>query len=331
MRRSAYCLLFLSLFITNAYGQLAWECVDHSFPGLPAGIKVFRSSDALYGRPNIAWYVSISLKDPGLEFVTDTTNGRRLTPQGFYVKNAQPAVVVNGTFFSFQDSRNLNLVINRGKQLAYNIRSIPARGKDTGNYFHVSRAAIGIKKNRTADAAWILTDTGRRFPLAFESSPLLDTTLAAHPTMKQMLRSWKRKKDASADQQAFRKKWKMETAIGGGPMLVQEGRKFITNDEEKMFTGKAIDDLHPRTAMGYTEDGRLVILVVQGRFPGEAEGASLNDLAEILVGLGAWEALNLDGGGSSCLLVQGKETIRPSDKTGQRPVPAVFMIRKKSR
>jgi len=39
------------------------------------------------------------------------------------------------------------------------------------------------------------------------------------------------------------------------------------------------------------------------------------------------EALNLDGGGSSCLLINGKETIKPSDKEGQRPVPAVFMIR----
>ncbi|MFN9783889.1 MAG: phosphodiester glycosidase family protein, partial [Sphingobacteriales bacterium] len=38
------------------------------------------------------------------------------------------------------------------------------------------------------------------------------------------------------------------------------------------------------------------------------------------------EALNLDGGGSSCLLVNGRETIKPSDKTGQRPVPAVLLI-----
>jgi exopolysaccharide biosynthesis protein len=44
--------------------------------------------------------------------------------------------------------------------------------------------------------------------------------------------------------------------------------------------------------------------------------------------VGCIEALNLDGGGSSCLLINGKQTIDPSDKEGQRPVPAVFMIRK---
>ena len=112
---------------------------------------------------------------------------------------------------------------------------------------------------------------------------------------------------------------------------MQDGRIRITNNEERMFVGKAIDDLHPRTAMGYTREGRLIILVVQGRDPGIAEGASLQDLAEMMIALGADEALNLDGGGSSCLLVQGRETIKPSDKTGQRPVPAVFIIGKKDR
>jgi exopolysaccharide biosynthesis protein len=45
--------------------------------------------------------------------------------------------------------------------------------------------------------------------------------------------------------------------------------------------------------------------------------------------LGCYEALNLDGGGSSCLLVNGKETIRPSDSGGERPLPTVFLIKRK--
>jgi exopolysaccharide biosynthesis protein len=81
--------------------------------------------------------------------------------------------------------------------------------------------------------------------------------------------------------------------------------------------------------MGYTGDGHLIIMVVQGRFPGIAEGASLNDLALMLIETGCIEALNLDGGGSSMLLINGKETIKPSDKEGQRPVPAVFFINRK--
>ena len=101
----------------------------------------------------------------------------------------------------------------------------------------------------------------------------------------------------------------------------------ITNEEEKRFAGKAINDKHPRTAMGYTKDNKLIILVVEGRNP-NAGGATLTQEAQILKDLGCVEALNLDGGGSSCLLINGKETIKPSDKV-QRPVPAVFLIKTK--
>jgi len=118
----------------------------------------------------------------------------------------------------------------------------------------------------------------------------------------------------------------MQTAVGGGPVLVQEGKVKITNNEELKFAGKAINDKHPRTAMGYTNNGKLIIMAIEGRFPGKAEGADLLELATLLKDIGYIEALNLDGGDSSCLLVNGKQTIQPSDKEGQRPVPAVFLI-----
>ena len=121
-------------------------------------------------------------------------------------------------------------------------------------------------------------------------------------------------------------KWKVNTAVGGGPVLLQNGEIKITNNEEMMFAGKAINNKEPRTAMGYTKDGKLIILVVQGRFPGIAEGATLPEEARIFKELGCWEALNLDGGGSSCLLINGKNTIEPSSKGVQRPVPAVFLL-----
>jgi exopolysaccharide biosynthesis protein len=121
----------------------------------------------------------------------------------------------------------------------------------------------------------------------------------------------------------------MQTAVGGGPTLISEGRISITNEQEMMFPGKAIEDKHPRTAMGYTKDNKLIILVIEGRNPGKAEGASLTQEAQIFKDLGCREALNLDGGGSSCMLINGKETIKVSDATGQRPVPAVFIIKQR--
>ena len=121
----------------------------------------------------------------------------------------------------------------------------------------------------------------------------------------------------------------MQTAVGGGPVLVQNGQIKITNEEELKFTGKAISDKHPRTCMGYTKDGYLIIMVIQGRLAGIADGATLQQEAKLLIDAGCIEALNLDGGGSSCMLVNGKETIKPSDKEGERKVPAVFIIKNK--
>ena len=221
------------------------------------------------------------------------------------------------------------MVIKDKRLLAYNIHSIPGRGKDTFTYRHPLRSAIGIDKKREADIAWLYADSGyRKYPVAFEESPILlkdssqkISVFSYAPELHHYPKTEKRRgiKDA----------WKMQTAVGGGPVLLQNGEIRITNEEEVMFTGKAINDKHPRTAMGYTKDGRLIILVIQGRYPGIAEGATLNEEAQLFKELGCWEALNLDGGGSSCMLVNGKTTITPSEKGIQRPVPAVFLIKLK--
>jgi len=113
-------------------------------------------------------------------------------------------------------------------------------------------------------------------------------------------------------------------------VLVQNNKISVSNEQERMFAGKAILDKHPRTIIGYTSDDKLIIMVIQGRTPGVAEGATLTQSAQLMIDLGCVEALNLDGGGSSCMLINGRETIMPSDKGLQRPVPAVFIIEAKN-
>jgi exopolysaccharide biosynthesis protein len=222
-------------------------------------------------------------------------------------------VVVNGTFFSFATNQNLNVVIKNGDVVSHNIKSIKRKRADSTEYeVFVNRSALGIKKNRTADVAWILTDSSKDFAKAWQFPPLQNGEVSLFGTI---------------GDQELPARWKMQTAIGGGPVLIQSGSVWIFNEEEKMFTGKAINDKHPRTCVGYTNDGYLIIMAIQGRFPGIAEGATLEQEAKLLIALGCEEALNLDGGGSSCMLVNGKETITPSDKTGERPVPAVFLIK----
>ena len=313
LRRFTFQLCIIFLFV-HAQAQEGWVRMDTLFPGLPASVHVYRSDAPLKGRPFIGWYVEADLSDKSLQFDTDTASGRRLTPSQFHQKNENPVVVVNGTFFSFATNQNLNLIIRDGKVIAHNVTSVQGKGKDSTRFFKVSRSALGIDRERRADVAWVMTDSARSRARAVQDKPI--SRKDPYPGISRSDTLWKK-----ADT------WKMHTAIGGGPVLVHDGRMRITNDEERMFMGKAREDLHPRTAMGYTKDGRLIILAVEGRRPKVSEGASLTDLADIFLKLGALEALNLDGGGSSCLLVMGRETIRPSDKEGQRPVPGVFIIK----
>jgi hypothetical protein len=309
-----------------AQHKMNWVNVDSAFGPLPSSVHVFRSADLIDGKPNIAYYVIADLKDKDLHFTADTTLARRFTPKQFYEKNEKPLVVVNTTFFSFATNQNLNTVIKDGKQVGFTVHSIAGKGADTLTYRHPFGSAIGISKKRKADVAWLYTDSAAKFPVAWDRPiiSLKDSSYKLHPSEKEIRRSIRK---LNRKWNALGSKWKMQTAVGGGPVLVRNGQISISNNEELKFTGNAINDKHPRTAMGYTRDNKLIILVIEGRNPGVAEGASLTQEAMILQQLGCWEALNLDGGGSSCLLVNGKETIWPSDKGVERPVPAVFIIK----
>lgn len=90
---------------------------------------------------------------------------------------------------------------------------------------------------------------------------------------------------------------------------------------------------HPRTAIGFdATKQRLVLLVVDGRQPKVSEGVSEEELAKLMVEFGCSDAMNLDGGGSSVMLVREKDgdlrfANRSSDLTGVRPVPVIFGFR----
>lgn len=317
-------ILFLCL-ANIVFAQVNWMNVDSLYGPLPSSIHVYKTTDSLDGKPNIAYYVEASMESRDLIFDSDTSRNRRITLSAFYEKNNHPLVVVNTSFFSYTTNKAINVVMKNGKMVAYNNHSFPGRRKDTLTYQHPLGSAIGITKKHKADVAWIFTDStnDKVYALQQPVKPLRDSfnTISLNKVQQYL------KKSGAGNL----KKWKMKAAAGGGPVLVQYGEIAISNNEELRFAGNAVKDKHPRTAMGYTGKKTLIILVVEGRHPGIAEGADLLQLASLLKGLGCVEALNLDGGGSSGMLVNGKPTITVSDKEGQRPVPAAFIIKERNR
>jgi len=115
-------------------------------------------------------------------------------------------------------------------------------------------------------------------------------------------------------------------AVCGGPRLLSDGKININGKAEK-FDNSIVYGRHPRSAVALTYSGELLFVVVDGRSKRSA-GMLLTELANYLKKLGACYAINLDGGGSSSMLVGNKIVNRPSDGH-ERPISNGILIAKK--
>jgi exopolysaccharide biosynthesis protein len=118
-----------------------------------------------------------------------------------------------------------------------------------------------------------------------------------------------------------------EDALVSGPLLLDDGLDL------HLDTSKFNVNRHPRTMVGLTGNGHLLFVVVDGRQPGYAEGMSLFELRALARSLGCTDALNLDGGGSSTMVIAGEGgngvVNRPSGKV-ERPVPSILFVRSRT-
>ena len=102
-------------------------------------------------------------------------------------------------------------------------------------------------------------------------------------------------------------------AISGGPYLLMNGEVYVDQKDQKFkFTIK--DTYTSRTAIGLGSGNKIYLIAADGRIPGHSAGVSLMQLAELLKRLGLKEAINLDGGGSTTLVVDGMIINKLSDK-----------------
>ncbi|MCY7346784.1 MAG: phosphodiester glycosidase family protein [Pyrinomonadaceae bacterium] len=115
-----------------------------------------------------------------------------------------------------------------------------------------------------------------------------------------------------------------EDIVGGVPQLIKNGVIEITWEQEKS-SKEFVETKHPRTAVAKLKDGKFLMVTVDGR--SEASGGiGLQSLAEILLELGAADAMNFDGGGSTTMFLDGKVVNKPSDKEGERKVSDAILV-----
>jgi hypothetical protein len=118
--------------------------------------------------------------------------------------------------------------------------------------------------------------------------------------------------------------------IGGWPRILQDGRIVASDAPTAEGTiSRNAEQRHPRTAIGFSRDSAtLYLLTVDGRSENSG-GMTLVELATMMRKLGAWQAMNFDGGGSTTMVIDGTVMNKPSDTTGEREVGNVLAVVRK--
>ena len=301
----------------QAYLELGWTNVGESYGKLPEHIDVYKAPDQLNGKPAVA-YIAVadmnavkwdvwSVKSD-LSYKTDESY---CTPSQVYDSEKCPVIINGGYFFWSDGNYTSSLAVSSSKLLAYNINYA---SEDWVSIYYPTRAAFLQKKNGTFDACWTYAaSNGLHYTYQVPADNSYDRAPLEVPS-------------ASFPEKAV--PFEAETAIGGGPVLINSG-KVVNTWEAELFAVGGVEPTtsQPRTAIGVTADKKMIMFVCEGRnmTPG-VKGMTTAEVADILKQLGCVEAINLDGGGSTCMLVNGNETIKMSDGS-QRSVASVVMFR----
>ena len=294
----------------DPYTTKGWT-VTTSFGELPDGIIVYKSPAQLQGKNAVAYLTTASVKK-GITFhVLGEASGYN-TPTQFYDKTGKiyPVIINAGYFW---DGVNLSLLCRDGQIVCPNNQVVTRSNGTSDAPFYPTRGVFSLINAEDYRTDWVFTTVTPGTTFAYPEpapnktgSPPLQTPSATFPTG-----AWE---------------FKAKTAIGGGPVLIKDGEYRNTWEEELYDAASGIGPTanNPRTAIGITADKNLMLFVCEGRnMTPNTPGFTLAEVAQIMADLGCVELLNLDGGGSSCMLVNGKETIKPSDGQQRAIVSAV--------
>jgi len=119
----------------------------------------------------------------------------------------------------------------------------------------------------------------------------------------------------------------LRSLVGGIPWLVRDGRRFVPSKETLEGAGMQFATRrHPRTGVGFSRDSTIAyFLTVDGR-QATSDGMTLEEFADLMMAQGVYQGLNLDGGGSTTMVVDGVVVNSPSDASGERPVANCLLL-----
>ena len=285
---------------------------------VPSEIKVYKATTAVTGHTINVWYAIADISTGNVELRTLCPPSNKRTSEWAKSQVGTPYVFTNGGYF--YNGASLSYVMDKGEQKAEN-DSYLSRTKS----YYVSRGIFGVTSTGATSVCWRYGGTVGGGPYFYDTPiPQIDGAEELRPS-------------ATFPSPAINPGY--YSAIGGGPVLVKDGKtriNFYAVDESQKDADKKYlsnfelfytdifnkTQVQPRTAIGCTADGKVVLMVVDGRNKGGSYGVVLSDLARLMTGVGCVDVLNLDGGGSSVMCAgQNLNVLNiPSDSSGERAV-----------
>jgi hypothetical protein len=293
-------LLSFLLLTTITFSQtITWTEITSSYT-LPPGIKIFSGERAT---PILKiFYIDVDMNNPDLVIHPYISSTNRT------INNFVPFVGayagVNGGFFG--GSSSFSAVVYPYEVKAQNVASVTRNSQS----YPVIRSFFGMNFDRTFNVEWIYHYGNNVSDIYRFDAPLPYTNNQPNPLPAPL-------------QSAGIVYENLLVGIGGAPTLVKTGQVNVTYNEEIMWgSGVGYDNRDPRTAVGYTSDNHVIMIVADGRQVA-SQGVGLPELAQIMIDLGCVEAMNLDGGGSTQMAVGNQLVNTPSES---RAVPTILTV-----
>ena len=293
-----------------------WSDVTSSYSSLPEYIKIFKASETLLEINAIAYIAEVDLSKTSFEVWGINAPDLQgcdeplQTPSQVYEAQGKPSIVINAGYFYTDSGKSYSssLEVSNGTLLSPNINYA---SQDWVTMYYPTRGAFLEHADGTYEVCWTYWKDA--------STHYIYDTVAEN--------SWDEspKQIPNATFPGAARTFEAKNGIGGSPVLIKDGKIKDTYKQELIEIGA--DIAAPRTAIGITSDKKLVLFVCEGRNMTEGvPGYTTGEVAQILKNYGCTDALNLDGGGSSLMLVNGKELIKPSDGK-QRSVASCVYIK----
>lgn len=302
---------------------------SNDFGELPKYIRLYKSPEKLCNKKVRAYIVVADMQKATFEvlnnvcFNNDANGyvGTKKKPDKFYSETKDPVIVNGGLFFTAKSGSgkyytySQSLIYSQGKMKAPNINYY---SKDWKTIWYPTIGAFGQRD----DGSFFVTYTyyNNNDKKNYSYSKPANNNIENEPLQVP---------DANYPEIAV--EFKAKNAIGGVGVLLKDGQ--IKNTYIQEMLDVAASSNQPRTAIASAKDGSLILFVCEGRNKeDDILGLTTEDIANIFKELKLENALNLDGGGSTCMLINGKSIIKVSDKDKQgnavqRPVLAAIGLK----